>query len=509
MPRTLTDTAQRMLDSLPPYYSEAEDARAVLLATANEIDRVDAEVSGLIDSESGSAELFPLNSLTLLPEWEFLVGLASDPTKTTAQRRLALAAVLTTLKAPASKNTWGLTLDKLVGSWSYSYEAAVYTVTMSLPYAPAMVAPTDFLTSAAGSTGSLDPDTYYYAVTAADSYGETDFLGGTSQVVAAGESVTINWEPPPVGVPTRYYVYRGLSADTMRRLQPISYDMAVLDDLPTLYWRLAETGGTVAVDASGNDSEGTYVGATLASGPVFGGSARELDGSTYITTEFSAFAVDEANTFEAWIYRDNDSSVHTIFSNDASLSSNQFYIRLQSGSDTIQTCLNGSATQTFTSTGITTGNWHHVAVVFDDPANTLSLYVDGELHSTKTGITSTYPDVPGYLQVGARGEAATDGFEGSIAEVAFYRSALDATQIAHHFAAKDVSAIITDSEFVDDGTSEVTTVLAPPESYTEPDATVAAKKLLRLITPAHIEITYAFTDGFILDVSKVGDLLSS
>lgn len=496
-----------MLDTLPPYYATAEDALAFLLVAGNEIDRVDDEVGALVDSSSGTAELFPLYSVDLLPEWEFLTGLASDPTKTTSQRRMALAAVLYTLKAPASAKTWADTLDTLVGSWRYTYDAPTYTITVALPYAPAMVHPTDFATSASGTTGTLDAGTYYYAVTAVNGYGETEFVGGTTQAVGAGEIVTVSWEAPPVGIASEYRVYRGASIDTMRRLRPVTYAMSVTDDSPTLYWRLNETAGSVAKDSAGNSYDGTYVGSTATDGAVPGGGGRQFDGDSYVTSTFAPFIADEAQTMEAWIKRDSDSDVHTLFASDAT--SNQIYVRFQSGSDTIQTCLNGSATQQFTSTGVTTGDWHHVALVFDDPANTLSLYVDGELHSTKTGITSAYPASPGYLRLGARGSGAADGFEGAIAEVAFYGEALDAGRIAAHFRQRDVAAAITDTTFADDGTAKVTDYLAPTESSTEPDATVAIKKLLRIITPAHVDILYAFTEGFILDISKVGDLLAS
>lgn len=41
------------------------------------------------------------------------------------------------------------------------------------------------------------------------------------------------------------------------------YTTEVLADAPLLYWRLGESGGTVAVDSSGNGRNGTYVGTTI------------------------------------------------------------------------------------------------------------------------------------------------------------------------------------------------------------------------------------------------------
>jgi hypothetical protein len=45
--------------------------------------------------------------------------------------------------------------------------------------------------------------------------------------------------------------------------QAADYQDAVLADGPLSYWRLDETSGTVAQDATANDRDGTYTNATL------------------------------------------------------------------------------------------------------------------------------------------------------------------------------------------------------------------------------------------------------
>lgn len=220
MPRTLSSTGQQMLETLPPYYAEAVDALGVIDTLANEVDRVDGEIVHLIGDDSRGGELFPTKSEGFLDEWERVLSLPVDPSKSTSQRRLVIRSVLESLKNSDSANAWKTTFDRLIGiGWSYAINYDEYTLTMYLPYGPEMSAPTNLSVSASSGTDSfLAAGTYFYAVTSANAYGESEYEGGISVTAAAGETVDLTWDAPAVGAPERYYVYRGASIDTMFRL---------------------------------------------------------------------------------------------------------------------------------------------------------------------------------------------------------------------------------------------------------------------------------------------------
>ena len=65
-------------------------------------------------------------------------------------------------------------------------------------------------------------------------------------------------------------------------------------------------------------------------------------------------------------------------------------------------------------TTVADGNWHHVAASFDGN-QTLSLYVDGVLVQTLTGVTENI--LAGNAFIGRSSDSATDFFNGSMAEV--------------------------------------------------------------------------------------------
>jgi len=82
-----------------------------------------------------------------------------------------------------------------------------------------------------------------------------------------------------------------------------------------------------------------------------------------------------------------------------------------------------------------TGGRHHVAVVFDDPGNTMSLYFDGDLVGfvQMTASLSAISDTNCWL---GRSQFAVDPeFNGSLSEFRIYNVALNATQVQASFAA--------------------------------------------------------------------------
>lgn len=78
--------------------------------------------------------------------------------------------------------------------------------------------------------------------------------------------------------------------------------------------------------------------------------------------------------------------------------------------------------------------WHQVILVFDDPANKLTMYVDGSQVATKS--TSSVPDATGIqpLRIGANSQYLSHFFSGSLDEVRFWNGvALSAQQVSDAF----------------------------------------------------------------------------
>lgn len=221
MPRTLTETTERLLGFIPPYYAEAVDAQGTMLAAANEIDFIDSKLDGLVGNNSGvPGEFFPLHTDLLLGEWESVLGISSNVSRTNEQRLTSIRAVLRTLKSADSADSWKNTFDQLVGVglWSYLVNGAAATITLYLPYGVPMSSPLAFTFTVSGTGGTIPTATYFYAVTASNVYGETELLGGTSNAITLGQNANIGWTAPAVGSRDEYFVYRGSSASNMRRL---------------------------------------------------------------------------------------------------------------------------------------------------------------------------------------------------------------------------------------------------------------------------------------------------
>ena len=95
---------------------------------------------------------------------------------------------------------------------------------------------------------------------------------------------------------------------------------------------------------------------------------------------------------------------------------------------------------TFTTTSsITDGNWHFVAVTTNGTSATV--YVDGTSLGTQTfpTVLDTVPAPPGFV-VGGYAQDCCGGFDGDLADVAVFPAALTAAQVAAQYSASGLSA---------------------------------------------------------------------
>lgn|GEM_PF-2197657 len=237
------------------------------------------------------------------------------------------------------------------------------------------------------------------------------------------------------------------------RLQPgrlQTYEDLVAALNPSLYWRLGATGGLT--DKSGNARNGTASGAPTIGGVPGPLAARDNDqatafnGSTqFVTSAYNPFVVGSVRTYMGWVYRDDTSGNHVIFSGSGP--TRPFLWLAAATQDVIWQAKQGAGNAT-TWTAAWPGNkqWVHVAVVFDDANNLATLYLNGALVSAKAHI-NTYEGA-GNFQI-----AAFTGslLKGSMDEVAVFERAL---------AAEEVKAIY------DFGVKTEPTILAPGKLVT-------------------------------------------
>jgi hypothetical protein len=235
-----------------------------------------------------------------------------------------------------------------------------------------------------------------------------------------------------------------------------TYPGEVLADSPVGYWRLGESAGTTALDASGNGRSGTYVGGVtrgtagaLASDTDKAASFNGVDGLVSIPPS-SAWSMGTANfTAEAWVNPNGDSG-HGILSSfyytgkGATLHQG-WQVKLGGTSGVHSTgryvwvrlwAMNSSQDVRFSS-ALPAGAYSHLAIVVDRTAGALRLYLNGALKQTValTVAGSIDPPAGKILELGVKRVGAAQFLAGRLDEVAVYRTALSASRIKAHFDA--------------------------------------------------------------------------
>jgi len=197
-------------------------------------------------------------------------------------------------------------------------------------------------------------------------------------------------------------------------------------DAPLAYWRLGETLGATAGDASGHGRHGAWSGTpalgqpgALDSDPA--ATAALLDGVDDHVDLPALPALGDTLTLEFWfrplaggdatqcIFGEADGSPAVLFKNAGKLS------------------LSYAGADHLNDAPIAYDTWHHVAIAIEAGAGTF--YVDGSVAGAFTGFPSGFvPD-----RMGA--DAGGDRYKGYLAEVALYGAALSAARVTAHYAA--------------------------------------------------------------------------
>lgn len=191
------------------------------------------------------------------------------------------------------------------------------------------------------------------------------------------------------------------------------------------HWKLDETSGATAADATGNGHDGAVSGNAgwTTSAIVDGG--FQFDGATGIDVS-GVFGEPASVTVSAWA---NLTSADTNGAEVISLG-DRFGLRLDSGGAAVVYYHDGTSmveltlNQTFAGEG-----WHHFVAVFDDDQDTVKLYVDGaEAASAVASNSISYAG--GDTRVGRNASSDTTyDFTGTLDDVRVYNYALSQSEI--------------------------------------------------------------------------------
>ncbi len=216
------------------------------------------------------------------------------------------------------------------------------------------------------------------------------------------------------------------------------YAGAVLADSPLAYYRLGDSGGTVAADSSGNAQLGTYSGSyTLgATGALTndGDKAVALNNGGQVIAPVSTLPMgNSARTIEAWV-NTTTAGTQAVAGYGTGATRGLFDLRLNGSNQVGVVSFNGDRYFTV-GYSLTNGQWHQVVATHGGA--TLVMYVDGQQVGQTTsfaGTLGTQSNGSG-LVIGKDSWACCDWFNGTVDDVSIYGSALSPARVLAHFTA--------------------------------------------------------------------------
>jgi hypothetical protein len=239
-------------------------------------------------------------------------------------------------------------------------------------------------------------------------------------------------------------VLDGLSLNAAPVAATGGYSTEVLADSPSLYWRLGESVGTTAADASGNARTGTYGSSvTLNQTGAISGDANTAvlignDSNGVISTTYNPFVNGASITVECWAKRASATVRDCIF---ASSGANAVQLTINSVGGDVMFDANSSAgsSATWTAALPLTGTFYHVALTFNESTDTAELFINGVSQGTKS-VTDAYATT-GNIQVGQFSTTFPNLGSLQLDEFAIYSSVLSSSRIAVHAIATGTATV--------------------------------------------------------------------
>ena len=192
-------------------------------------------------------------------------------------------------------------------------------------------------------------------------------------------------------------------------------------------WKLDESSGTTAADATGFGNTGTVIG-TASWVSAIRNNGFSLNGSTYIQAT-GLIGTPTNVSLAAWA---NLTAADTSGAEIISLG-DRFGLRLDEGSVSKAFFWNGSSYESVSIGQIFVGQgWHHFAATFNDATDSFKLYVDGvQVASLTTTSSVSYSGGGSNTRIGSHGNGSTSyDFTGVVDDVRVYGYALSAVEVA-------------------------------------------------------------------------------
>jgi hypothetical protein len=224
-----------------------------------------------------------------------------------------------------------------------------------------------------------------------------------------------------------------------------SYGAAIAASGASPYWRLNDTSGTVAADATGTKTGNYGAGITLnqpgAAGVAPNVGIRTSGTDTGILSSATAADAPMTYSLEFWFNTTFTTGGKLIGFGNAQTGTSTSYDRqvyLNNVGKVVFGVWTGGAQAITSPAAYTNGAWHHVVATQDTTG--MALYIDGTLVGTNS-VAVTATAINGYWRVGGDnlnawpGKPASNWFHGSLDDVAIYPTALTPTQVASHWSA--------------------------------------------------------------------------
>jgi hypothetical protein len=237
----------------------------------------------------------------------------------------------------------------------------------------------------------------------------------------------------------------------------LSYQQTALNDHPSFYWPLNDSGSTAA-DATGNGNTGTYEPGTTqgAAAPFTGQNGTAFDGKTGLVTSNQQVTGPQTFSVEGWFKTTTNTGGKLIgFGNNQTGASGNYdrHIYMMNDGQLVYGIWNNQTETIETPNVYNDGQWHYVVATYDATVTSgpnMTLYIDGQQIGTAT--SSSAQGYSGYWRVGgdnlngwnldpwgsnSQGTTQPNSyyFNGTMADVAVYPTALSSAQVGTHYAA--------------------------------------------------------------------------
>jgi hypothetical protein len=225
------------------------------------------------------------------------------------------------------------------------------------------------------------------------------------------------------------------------------YAAEVLADGATFVLPMGEASGNLKDIVGGKTATASGTPTYGVTGPTDGRTAININasGDFSVSDHVDLDIGDGPYTVEMWVKRNNTAAAggYILGKTDASLATTGYTVEFNNGSpDTVRLQDGSTSTHVRSTTDLLADtNWHHVAFTRALATNAI-VYVDGAADTTVSG-AKTFSDNALSLVIGALYSGASR-FEGQLAFVAIYKSALPAGRIlAHYNAGKSTAQTVT------------------------------------------------------------------